>query len=117
MSEKIHRLLDRLESRIALWGIIGGSSVVGLITGWVSRGIEVIDQFGLFGWWVVGLLGALIAALFFLALAWMHYAWVHARSRRSWEKEVHNFNPLERFPISGHKSPELPACFRDPGKP
>jgi uncharacterized membrane protein YeaQ/YmgE (transglycosylase-associated protein family) len=95
MAERIHRFLDRLESRLALWSVIGGSSVVGVITGWLSRGVELIDQFGWFGWWVAGLLGALVTALFLLSLAWMHYAWVHARTRQKWSEQVDDFNPLD----------------------
>lgn len=96
MSERINRFLDRIESRIALWGVLGGSSVVGLITGLLSRGVDLINQFGLFGWWVAGLCGALLAALFFLALMWGRYAWVSVRTRQRWEERVSDFNPLEK---------------------
>lgn len=96
MAERMHRFLDRLESRIALWIILGGSSVVGLITGWLSRGVDTIDQFGWFGWWTTGLVGTLLAALILLSLAFMYGAWVKVRAHRKWSEQVVDFNPLDR---------------------
>jgi hypothetical protein len=96
MHDRINRLLDRIESRIALWTVLGGGSAVGLITGWLSSGVDLINQFGWFGWWVAALCGAFIAALIVLALVWVRYAWVYATTRRKWQEQVDTFNPLDR---------------------
>lgn len=69
---------------------------MGMITGWLSSGIDLINQFGFFGWWISGLCGALLTALVLSALAWARYAWVHARTRQRWEERVDGFNPLDR---------------------
>lgn len=63
MWERIQKLIDRIESRLALYLAIGGSSVMGVITGWLSSGVEWINQFGAFGWWVSGLVGFILTML------------------------------------------------------
>jgi hypothetical protein len=39
---------------------------------------------------------SLLTGLFMLSLAWMRYAWVHARARQKWADQTDDFNPLER---------------------
>lgn len=95
MWERIQKFIDRAESRLSLWLAIGGSSVMGLFTGWLSSGVAWINQFGWFGWWLSGLLGALLTATLLMALSWARYAWVRAGVQQKWAQNVDAFNPLD----------------------
>jgi hypothetical protein len=59
---KIQKLFDRVERRITLVVTLGGSGVMGVITGWLSTGVDWINQFGWFGWWLAFMVGALLTA-------------------------------------------------------
>lgn len=98
--QKIFRFIDRLTDRIAYWHgtywILASSSAMGVITGWLSTGVTWISQFGFFGWWLAGLLGALVTAMFLMIIAWVRYAWVHASAKNKWANQVDDFNPLDK---------------------
>lgn len=97
---RIFDFVDRLTDRIGYWHgtyiLLASSSIMGVISGWLSTSVEWISQFGVFGWWVAALLGALVTALFCLAIATVRYAWIHASSRREWAERVDDFNPLDK---------------------
>ncbi len=94
MAERIQRFLDRFESRLALWASLGGPTVFGLISGWLSSGVAWIDHYGAFGWFVAFLFGTLVAGLILLTLVLVRYALVALSSRTRWAKETENINPL-----------------------
>lgn len=100
MWARIQRLLDRIESRVALWTALAqGLPVmsVGFISGWLSTGVEWINQFGWFGWWAAALTGALVAALILLFMALLRQSWIKASAIRSWSQNKGDaINPLDR---------------------
>ena len=112
----INKLLDRVESRIALWTILQGGGVVtfGAITAWLSTGVDWINQYGAFGWWVAGLLGALVALLLLLGVAWLRYAWIRGGAIREWKRRADTVNPLDnefhkvRIKLSDFENPYRP---------
>jgi hypothetical protein len=63
MRERFQKFLDRLESRLALYLTLGGSSVMGVIGGWLSAYSEWIAQFGAFGYFMSGLVAAAISMI------------------------------------------------------
>jgi len=68
---------------------------MGVITGWLSGGVEWISQFGWFGWWISFLIGTLLSALCLAALAWMWSLWSNTRARRKWSQQTDQINPLD----------------------
>lgn len=116
MWERLQKLLDRIESRAALWGVIGGSSVVAVVTGYLSRTVTWInDNLGAFGWWVAALLGALLFAVIFLLIAWARAKLVTVKAVRRWEQQSDEVNPLatefsqKRIKLSDLANPLVPV--------
>ena len=95
MAERLNRWLDRLESRLALFGAIGGPSAVGLIASWLATYSDWVSQFGAIGWLFAGLIACLLTALVGLAAARIRLAWVRASVTRRWQETVDAFNPLD----------------------
>jgi hypothetical protein len=97
MFANLNRILDRLESRIALWEIARGSLVVGAggMTGWLSTGVDWINQFGWFGWWAAFLVGCFLSAAALALLSVFRYYWVRGRAMDRWSITTSDINPLD----------------------
>lgn len=95
MWERIQRILDRAESRLALYFTLGGSSVVGVITGWISTYSEWVSQFGAVGWVFSGLIAAVITSLVVLMAVIIRVQWIKGRAINKWFEEVDDFNPMD----------------------
>ena len=95
--ERIQKLLDRLEFRIALWTIFQGSGIVsvGAITGWLSTGVDWINHYGAFGWWAASLFGASIASVTVLGFSFARLSWIKASAVNKWKKDVDSINPMD----------------------
>lgn len=98
MWEKFQKLLDRAESRLALWGILSGSGILtgGILSGWIASTTAWIDSYGPIGWWFAFLLGALLTALVLLTGGAFGYLWITASAIRAWKERVDAINPLQR---------------------
>jgi hypothetical protein len=97
MLERLQKLLDRIESRIALWSILQGSGIlsVGAISAWIASATAWLDAYGTIGWWFAGLVGAILAALALMGFAGLRYLWAKASAIHEWKKQVNSVNPLE----------------------
>lgn len=78
------------------WQILVPASVVAVVSGWLSSTIEVISQYGAFGWWTVGLaaFGFTTSALYLAALT--REKWIYAGIARERAKAGDAINPLEK---------------------
>ena len=97
VAERFNKWLDRLESRHALFGAIGGPSAVGLIASWSATYSDWVSQFGAIGWLFAGLIACLLTALVALTAARIRLAWVRASVTRRWQETVDAFNPLDSY--------------------
>ena len=98
MWERLQKLLDRIESRYALgFALYQGVPVLGAgaVSGWLSNGVDWINQFGWFGWWSAFLVGSLVAALIFAALALAKAKLATAKAIAKWRSDVADVNPLD----------------------
>jgi MFS family permease len=96
MWEKFQRVLDRVESRVALWTLIQGGGIVsgGAISGWLASGHAWVASHGAFGWWAAFLVGALITATALMAFAALRYLWIRGDAVREWKNRAQDVNPL-----------------------
>lgn len=99
MWERLQKLLDRVESRYALYlaATARGGTVVGVgaVSGMLSSGVAWLNQFGWFGWWAAFLLGAFLTSVVFALLAWTRNQLASARAKTKWSESVSDFNPLD----------------------
>ncbi|MDO8422320.1 MAG: hypothetical protein Q7S99_09170 [Parvibaculum sp.] len=95
MGENFQKFLDRLESRIALITSVAGSSLMGVITGWISAYSEFVGQFGAIGWWFSGMLGMLITAMAFAAWGRFRLYTANADYIRRAKAPTDGVNPIE----------------------
>lgn len=79
---------------MALYLTFGGSSVMGVMTGWIASYSEWVRQFGAIGWWITGLIGALIVALIACSAIQLRYAWVRSKAVQGWKVTTDSFNPM-----------------------
>lgn len=96
MWERFQKLLDRLESRLALWAAIGGSSVVGAISLWIASATEWLEPYAPASYWFAALIGGVLSFLMFWLAALVRNAWLRARAFRRWRDVEHLVNPLDR---------------------
>jgi hypothetical protein len=97
MWEKVQKLLDRIESRWALWGLLGGGGIVTVAGSWLASSSAWLHQYGPYAWLVAGLLCGLLFAGIFSLLAWSRIKLAHAAAVRKWTNQVAStVNPLER---------------------
>ena len=95
MWKRIQEIIDKIVSHISIWQILTGGSVsFGLLSAWLSSGVSWINQFGWYGWFTAGLVGALLFALLLLAGVWIRYGWTKTRVMRVWGMQVDAINPL-----------------------
>lgn len=99
MWEKIQKLVDRIESRVALWQLVRGTGVVtvGVFSGWFAAGVDWIASFGVYGWFTAALLGALLAAAIVALIGYARNKFAEARllNKRSDDKALDAVNPLD----------------------
>lgn len=97
MFEKIQKLLDRVESRIALWQILSGlgaASSFGISAG-VAAVTDWLHEYSPASWWFGGLLGLLVFCCSLWLMAKFRWAWAQTRAVAKWAKQADTFNPLE----------------------
>ena len=96
MSEKSNRFLDRFESRISLWVIIGGPALVAAVTAYLASLSDWINQFGAIAWVIAGLLAGLLVLL--IALTILELQLMHFRSSaiKQWQAKSDYINPLDK---------------------
>jgi len=96
MREKIDRFLDRFESRISLWAIIGGPALVTAATAYLASLSGWINQFGAFAWVIAGLLAGLLVLL--IVLTFFEIRSMHLRSSaiKQWQANSDFINPLNK---------------------
>lgn len=94
----INKVLDRIESRIALWQIISASGILGggIATAVLSSTVVWINQFGWFGWWICFLSGCVLAAATLSLFALFKKRRAEARAIQKWSKDVSSINPLDK---------------------
>ena len=96
MWQKLQRLLDRLESRISLWQLLRGSGVLtaGVLSGIFSAGVQLLDRFGPFGWWVAFLIGCVLAAFAMWLVGSFRLKFATAAAMNKWQARVDAINPV-----------------------
>lgn len=98
MWEKLQKLFDRVESRIALWQLARGTGIVsvGAMSGWFSSSVEWINAFGPFGWLMASLMGALLASIVIAVFAFSRQKFAEARllNRDEKQRPPDAINPL-----------------------
>lgn len=67
------------------------------MTGWLSQGVDWVNQFGWLGWWVAFLLGAVLAAFVMAGIGLAKISWIKARAYQKWSDKVDDVNPLEQI--------------------
>jgi len=94
------KYLDRMANRVSPWyvpiALFASTSVMGIISGWISTGVEQINQYGWFGWWIACLVGASLTAVVLGSASWARYNWVYSRAQKKWAESVDTINPLEK---------------------
>ena len=84
MLRTMFKHLDKLVDRVGYWygtiALIAGTSAMGVITGWISTGVDGINQYGWFGWWIASLTGASLTALVLGCASWARYSWLHSQA-------------------------------------
>jgi hypothetical protein len=95
MWAKLQKLLDRIESRISLWLLAGGSTAMGVITGWISSYSAWLAQFGAIGWWMSGLMAAAVVSGSALAIANFRLSLMKHKALHTWKESFDTFNPME----------------------
>ncbi len=68
----------------------------GAFTAWLASGVQWVNQFGWFGWWIAGLLGVLLALYIAIGIAWLRNAWIKGRLMQKWGQTVEAINPLDQ---------------------
>ncbi|WP_158010891.1 hypothetical protein [Tardibacter chloracetimidivorans] len=96
MWKKIQQVLDRLESRWALYSLLGVGGTISAISGWIAAKTAWLSAYGAITWWFAALLGGALFAFTFLAIAWGRWKFIQARSIDKWARNVDAVNPMER---------------------
>lgn len=94
--QSFQRLLDRIESRYALYTALGGSALIGVIGGWTAAYSDWVAQFGAIGWLLSGLVAAVMMAVIILLGAISRNAWIRGSATAKWSREVDSVNPMDR---------------------
>ncbi|MDX0136115.1 hypothetical protein GOC46_04240 [Sinorhizobium meliloti] len=68
---------------------------MGIITGWVSQYSEWISGFGIFGWWVSGLIGAAVTVIAIAAVLFARAQLSRAKYMESLRRPSTAINPME----------------------
>lgn len=95
MWKNLQRLLDRIESRLALWSIIAGSGVVGGLTAFVAGITDWMRPYAPFSWWAAGMGGALVTAFLAWGIALFRNALIRGSAVKKWQRQVDQINPLD----------------------
>ncbi|MDH4415536.1 MAG: hypothetical protein QE484_19710 [Rhizobium sp.] len=97
MWARLHKFLDRLESRIALFAIVQGLPVLsaGALSAWLASGVGWVSQFGMFGWWMAALVGALLSLCIAIGFTWLRNSWIKGNLLRKWGQDVDHINPMD----------------------
>jgi uncharacterized membrane protein len=95
MAEQSNRFVDRFESRISLWAVIGGPALVAVVTAYLASMSDWINQFGAVAWVIAGLLAGLLVLL--IALTILEIQLMHFRSSaiKRWQAKSDYINPLD----------------------
>lgn len=92
---KIQRLLDRFESRLALWAALGGGGVTGGLTAWAAAATEWLNAYGPIAWVGAGFLGAFLFLLGLWVLLRLAAAHTGFRARRRLYALGDPINPMD----------------------
>lgn len=96
MFERFQKLFDRVESRIALWQVVAGSSLLtGGVSAWLASFTDWLYAAGPIAWWYAALLGCLVGLAIILVAVGIRYLWIRSGALRKWEEKVDDFNPLD----------------------
>ena len=95
MKERVNRFLDRVESRVALLSLVFGSSVTGVVAGWISSYSEWVSRFGAVGWILTGLVAAIAFGIMSMCVGFARYIWIKGSVVRKWQEAVDYINPLD----------------------
>lgn len=89
----VDKWLGRFSNLAALWPALP-AAVIAAVSGYLSRSVAFISQFGAFGWWTVGILTFVLVSAAFLciALAWERLATM--RALKNWQVNTQSVNPL-----------------------
>lgn len=72
----------------------GIMTIFGAVSTFVVRNMASLAAYGILGWWIAFLVGALIALLLAIGVAHFRYKLVAANAIRKWETVTDNINPL-----------------------
>lgn len=91
--KKLPGLLGNLANAYTLWPLLP-AGVVGVITGYLSSYVGVINDLGVFGWWAAGLAGFALAAVGLGGVATWRQKLASIRLSQNWNLKVDAINPL-----------------------
>lgn len=92
LTETVLSLADRF-SRIG--GLVGGTAVASIVTGWAAAVTEALDQYSPLSWVLASLLGALLFMIILWALATIRVRLAERRILQRHELTPPPFNPLD----------------------
>lgn len=97
LSERVQRLIDRIESRLSLATMVGGGWIVSAtgVTVWFAQASEWLEKYGPYGWWIASLLGIMLAVGIICGIAWLRLKWGTASAIHRWSQAVDTINPLD----------------------
>jgi len=97
MRERISKFFDGITSRLDLAGYVWSGLVIvnTFVTAHFASLNAWIASFGPLGYWSVGLLGGLLAALIGLLIARIRLWWITGAAIDKWKKDVSSVNPLD----------------------
>ncbi|NIZ09987.1 hypothetical protein [Pseudooceanicola sp. HF7] len=93
----INRLVDGFGYWYGAYLLLAGSSILGILSAYSSKGVAWIAKFGLFGLLFSGFAGALLFSIILIALSGVYFIWIKASIARAYSKNITEFNPLDRI--------------------
>lgn len=93
---RLDKNIDRFGYWIGAYALFAGSTVMGVMAGWIASYSVWMEQFGAIGWLITGLIAFLISALGALLIAQVRLQWITASATRHWQDKVDYINPLDK---------------------
>ena len=88
--------MDRFESRISLWVILGGPTLATAATAYLASLSDWINQFGAFAWVIAGLLAGLLVLMIVLTIFEIRSMHLRSSTVKQWQAKSDFINPLDK---------------------
>lgn len=99
IKERIGRLLNTLESRLSLWNLLGGGSLMASfgLPAWAVEAAGLFQQYSPLSWVVAGFAGVAVWVALYVAWQWGFYWRVRARFNAAMLERGSVLNPMKQL--------------------